>query len=202
MKQLISNIVLVLIAFCLHAEDGHGLWLRNKKALPLNVICSKTSATLNIAINELKQSWQGKIGASVTLSLVIDQSIKADGFILKENIVQATTEVGILYGVYELLRMQQTKQLIQTKLYNPSYQLRILNHWDNLDGSIERGYAGHSIFWRVDNPFTVTEKDKSLWQEYARANASIGINGSVLDNVNSAPEILSVDYLKRAKAIA
>jgi alpha-glucuronidase len=186
----------------LHAEDGHGLWLRNKKALPLNVICSKTSATLNIAINELKQSWQGKIGASVTLSLVIDQSIKADGFILKENIVQATTEVGILYGVYELLRMQQTKQLIQTKLYNPSYQLRILNHWDNLDGSIERGYAGHSIFWRVDNPFTVTEKDKSLWQEYARANASIGINGSVLDNVNSAPEILSVDYLKRAKAIA
>lgn len=202
MKQLISNIVLVLIAFCLHAEDGHGLWLRNKKAFPVNVICTKTSATLNIAINELKQGWQGTVGATVNLELVNDKSIKNDGFILKGNTIQASTEIGILYGVYELLRMQQTKHRIQTKLYNPSYQLRILNHWDNIDGTIERGYAGNSIFWRVDNPFTVTEKDVSLWQEYARANASIGINGSVLDNVNSAPEILTANYLNRAKAIA
>lgn len=202
MKHLISNIVLVLIVFCLHAEEGHGLWLRNKKAVPVKIICNKNSATIDIAIYELKQGWQGKSGATITLSLISDKTIKADGYILNAEEIQATTENGLLYGVYDLLRSQQTKQIFQTKISNPSYELRILNHWDNLDGTIERGYAGHSIFWRKENPFTVTEKDKSLWQEYARANASVGINGSVLDNVNSAPEILSIDYLNRAKAIA
>ncbi len=85
---------------------------------------------------------------------------------------------------------------------NPSYEFRILDHWDNPNGSVERGYAGNSIFWRKQDPFTVTTDDKKLWQEYARANASIGINGSVLNNVNASPSILTQDYLNRAKAIA
>ena len=100
------------------------------------------------------------------------------------------------------MRRQQTGQPIGEEIFNPSYEYRVLNHWDNLDGSIERGYAGRSIFWRKENPFVVTENDKMLWQEYARANASIGINGAVLDNVNASPLILSDEYLERVKAIA
>jgi alpha-glucuronidase len=107
-----------------------------------------------------------------------------------------------LYGVYELLRRQQTSEPINNEIFNPSYEVRILNHWDNLNGTVERGYAGHSIFWRKNDPFTVTDNDKKLWQEYARANASIGINASVLNNVNASPLILSTDYLNRAKEIA
>jgi len=73
-----------------------------------------------------------------------------------------------LYGVYEILRRQQTGQDLKEKIYNPSYECRILNHWDNPDGSIERGYAGLSIFWhKGDNPLVVTKNDKVLWQEYA-----------------------------------
>lgn len=202
MKHLFSNFILLLSALFLHAEDGHGLWLRNAKAVPVKISCSKSSATLQIAKNELQHGWQGKSGTTVSLILKNDNAIKGDGFRINENNVQANTEMGILYGVYELLRCQQTKQAVQNNICNPSYELRILNHWDNLDGTIERGYAGRSIFWRKDNPFVVTENDKLLWQEYARANASVGINGSVLDNVNAAPEILSVDYLNRVKTIA
>jgi alpha-glucuronidase len=87
-------------------------------------------------------------------------------------------------------------------VFNASYEFRILDHWDNLNGSIERGYAGNSIFWRKDNPFAVTDSDRVRWQEYARANASIGINGAVLNNVNASQLILSADYLARVKAIA
>ncbi len=202
LKHLIGIFILLIATIYLHAEDGHGLWLRTKKAIPVNIICSKSSATLNIAKNELQQGWIGKAGSSVTLTLKNDKVIKGDGYKLNENSIQANTEIGILYGVYDLLRRQQTNQSVKDEICNPSYELRILNHWDNLDGTIERGYAGHSIFWRKDNPFVVTENDKLLWQEYARANASVGINGSVLDNVNSSPEMLSANYLNRVKAIA
>ena len=111
--------------------------------------------------------------------------------------------LGILYGVFELLRRQQTGQSINNEVSNPSYERRVLDHWDNLDATIERGYGGNSIFWRNEkDSLTVNEKDKVLWQEYARANASIGINGSVLDNVNASPKILDGKYLKKVKAIA
>jgi alpha-glucuronidase len=117
--------------------------------------------------------------------------------------VQANTDPGILYGVYELLRRQKTGQPVKNVISNPSYELRLLNHWDNLDGTIERGYAGHSIFWRNEkDSLTVTEQDRILWQEYARANASIGINGTVLNNVNSSPRILAAGTLHKVKAIA
>ena len=203
MKIFISTVILTFALISLHAENGHGLWLRNKKSFPVNIVCAKNSATLNIAKQELQQGWHGKAGATVTLTILKkDKSLKDDGFKLSENNIQANTELGILYGVYELLRRQQTSQAVQNEICNPSYQLRILNHWDNLDGTIERGYAGYSIFWRKDDPFTVTEKDKSLWLEYARANASIGINGAVLDNVNASAQILTTNYLNRVKAIA
>lgn len=199
---LSSLLILIVTAFSLSAQDSHDLWLPDKKAVPVTVISADSSPTLAIAIQELKNNWQGKPGSAISLVVKPANSIKRDGFKLSQNSIQANSPVGILYGVYELLRRQQTGQIIKEEIFNPSYEVRVLNHWDNLNGSVERGYAGQSIFWRRDDPFTVTEKDKTLWQQYARANASIGINGAVLNNVNASQLILTPDYLNRAKAIA
>jgi len=202
MKAILFHLFFLLSILSLNAQDGHELWLRKKTPLPLTVISSKKSPTLDIAVQELKQGWQGNSGAAVTLILKNDKAIKGDGFKLGQNSIQANTDLGILYGVYELLRRQQTGEAITNEVLNPSYEFRILNHWDNPNGSVERGYAGNSIFWRRDSSFVVTERDKTLWQEYARANSSIGINGSVLNNVNASQLILTPDYLKRVKTIA
>ncbi len=202
MKLIIANILFLFSFLPLRAQDGHQLWLRDKKPKPVTVICKKNSPTLSIAKRELQQGWEGDANATVTLTLKKDKALKNDGFRLGKNTVEANTDIGILYGVYELLRRQQTSEPIKNQVFNPSYEVRMLDHWDNLDGTVERGYAGHSIFWRKDDPFTVTDRDKTLWQQYARANASIGINGAAIDNVNASPKILSADYLNRAKAIA
>jgi len=203
MRMFICTLVLFLSAFAAPAEDGHQLWLRGQSANQVRVICSGNSATLNIARQELQQGWQGKTGASIILKIKSDKSIKEDGYRLTAEGVEADTELGILYGVYELLRCQRTGRPVRNEVSNPSYERRLLNHWDNLDGTIERGYAGHSIFWRDEKDYlTVTEQDKSLWREYARANASIGINGAVLNNVNASPRVLAGKTLEKAKAIA
>ncbi len=157
---------------------------------------------LSLAAKELKAGWMGKSGASVKLVVNTDKLIKGDGFRLNSTGVQANTELGVLYGVYELLRQQRTSGSVAATVSNPSYERRILDHWDNLDGSIERGYAGRSIFWRGQTNLAVTDADRKLWEEYARANASIGINGSVLNNVNASPKMLGTDILQRVKAIA
>jgi alpha-glucuronidase len=199
----ITMLICIFLALNLAAEDGHRLWLRGQSTGSVNVICSKHSSTLDIAEQELKQSWQGKPSASLVLTVQPDTLIHGDGFKLSREEIQANTDVGILYGVYELLRRQRTGQPVDAILLNPSYEHRLLNHWDNLDGTIERGYAGYSIFWRNEKgDLSVSEQDKRLWREYARANASIGINGAVLNNVNASPQILSSKILKRAKAIA
>jgi alpha-glucuronidase len=202
MKQFFSVCLSLFITATLVAQDGHDLWLRAVKVHPVKVICSKKSATLSIATQEMQKGWQGKDNAVITLNITKDKNIKSDGFKLTENAVQANTDKGILYGVYEFLRRQQTGEAITAEINNPSYEVRILNHWDNPDGTVERGYAGHSIFWRSNDGLTVTAQDKKLWQDYARANASVGINGTVLNNVNAAPQILNADYLNRVKAIA
>jgi alpha-glucuronidase len=202
MKSVITSVIFLFSILFVNAQNGHELWLRPVKAKPVNVICKQNSPTLSIAKQELTDRWLGDANASITLVVKKDKALKSDGFRLGKNSVQANTDIGILYGVYELLRRQQTSEPINNEIFNPSYEVRILNHWDNLNGTVERGYAGHSIFWRKNDPFTVTDNDKKLWQEYARANASIGINASVLDNVNASPLILSADYLNRAKDIA
>lgn len=202
-KSIVGVVILLSVTLVLYAENGHKLWLRNESTGPVNVVCSKSSPVLTIARQELVLGWHGKAGATVVLKIKYDKVIKGDGFKLVSGGIQANTEAGILYGVYELLRRQQTGQAIQEEICNPSYERRILNHWDNPDGTIERGYAGSSLFWRKGNDsLVVTENDKILWQEYARANASIGINGAVLDNVNASPLMLTASYLNRVKAIA
>ena len=202
MKKIFSVLIFVFALFSVSAEDGHNLWRHNSNPKPVNVVCVKNSPTLTIARQELQQGWQGEAGASVSLRIKQDKAISGDGFKIGKNEIQANTELGILYGVYDILRRQLTGEVIKEEVVNSSYERRVLDHWDNPDGSIERGYAGLSIFWRKDNPFVVTENDKKLWLEYARANASIGINGAVLNNVNASPLMLSKEYLERVKAIA
>ncbi len=202
-RKLVLIITLFYLPLTILADNGHGLWLKKVKASPVNIIAAKKTAAINLAIQELQQGWTGKSGASFTLLIKPDAAVKFDGFKLSENSVQANNQWGILYGVYEILRRQQTGMPVQNgEIVNPSYQQRILNHWDNLNGSIERGYAGLSIFWKGDKNSNVTDDDKKLWAEYARANASIGINGSVLNNVNASPQMLSTENLQRLKAIA
>ncbi len=202
-KKALIIICILFVALNLHAENGHDLWFRAKSSGTVNIICSKSSATLDIAKKELKQTWQGKSGDTIALKVKSDPLIKGDGFKLSSSEIQANTDLGILYGAYEFLRRQQTGEAITEEIFNPSYERRLLDHWDNLDGTIERGYAGHSIFWRKGkDSLVVTEKDKILWKEYARANASIGINGAVLNNVNASPKMLTRDILTKVKEIA
>lgn len=197
--------ILILICFShlAMAENGHQLWLRKHGTNPVTVICKQHSPALNIALQELQQGWLGKAGASFSLIIKANPVTKGDGYEISATGIQANTDLGILYGVYDLLRRQQTGESTDNIISNPSYQRRILDHWDNLNGTIERGYAGNSIFWCTGaDSLTVTQNDLQRWKEYARANASIGINGSVLNNVNASPKILSSDYLKQVKAIA
>lgn len=204
MKNKLICFILLAFSLNLHAENGHSLWLRAKSLGTVNIVCTKSSPTLAIAKQELELGWHGQNGAKIVLTVKKDKAIENDGYKLSEDEIQANTELGILYGVYELLRRQQTGEaIIQNEICNPSYQRRILNHWDNLDGTVERGYAGLSIFWHDEEKgYAVTDKDRALWKEYARANASIGINGAVLNNVNSSKLMLTSECLAKVKAIA
>ncbi|CAN5436765.1 alpha-glucuronidase family glycosyl hydrolase [soil metagenome] len=131
-----------------------------------------------------------------------------EGFIIRSAtvagrralVVAANSDVGALYGSFALLRMLQTNTPVaQLALVSaPRIQLRMLDHWDNLDRSVERGYAGQSL-WEWDSlPGTLSPR----YRDYARANASIGINGSVLTNVNANAKVLTPEYLAKVAAIA
>ncbi len=113
--------------------------------------------------------------------------------------ITAPTDLGALYGAYHLARLSASGAQIPSHISeSPAFALRILNHWDNLDGTIERGYAGRSL-WKWDElPDVVSPR----YADYARRNASIGINATVLNNVNASPLILSTPYLHKIKALA
>src|SRR4029078_13000407 len=115
-------------------------------------------------------------------------------------VITGNSDVGALYGVFHFLRLLQTQQNIdQLRIIStPKIQLRILNHWDNLNRSVERGYAGLSIW----NWHTLPGYIDQRYIDYARANASIGINGTVLTNVNSNAMILTKEYLEKVAALA
>ncbi|MBV9987703.1 MAG: alpha-glucuronidase [Chitinophagaceae bacterium] len=202
MKSLAAIFCFCLLSLFSYAQSGHQLWLGNNTAEHVSVNIAASSPTLAIARQELEQGWHGKPGAMVSLRIVSDKAIKKDGFRLGATSIEAVNDAGILYGVYELLRRQQTGETIANELVNPSYEIRILNHWDNLNGSMEHGFGGPSIFWRRDGKLAVSDSNLLIWREYARANASIGINGTVINNVNANPSILTKEYLARVKAIA
>lgn len=206
LKKIIVLIFITIIYFPLFAEDGSRLWLRFKDVsdtpFSIQAHSEHKSPTINIAINELNKHWMGK-----DIELKINKKLKhlKDGYRIKDSgnkiILESSQDIGILYGAYHLLRLQSSdkealKNIDITEA--PSYDIRILNHWDNLDGTIERGYAGYSL-WKWDElPDILSPR----YEEYARANASIGINSTVLNNVNASPDILKDEYLNKIKALA
>ena len=183
-KSLIVLLVLTVFS-AVRAEDGHQLWLRYQPINKAKVITTLQSPTIDIILQELESYYRGE-----AIALKLDKTMPDDdGYRFDGSTLLARRESGLLYGTYALLRGDTQAES------HPAYQLRLLNHWDNLDGSIERGYAGNSIFeWFHLN--------KELIKEYARANASLGINGSVLNNVNASPKMLTTPYLKEVKQIA
>ena len=131
----------------------------------------------------------------------------ADGYVIRSatlagrraTVIASAGETGALYGAFHLLRLLQTGRSPAgvNVSERPRIDRRLLNHWDNLDGVIERGYAGRSLWW----PEGATEPPSRI-QDYARANASIGINGTVINNVNANPAVLTRPYLDKAAALA
>lgn len=188
-------------------SDGSMLWL-NKQGYNTCLVKGKTDkdATLSIAKDELTKYYKGK-----EVSIRVDPLLNlGEGYMLTDSSIIASSSIGILYGAYDLLRLQETGNLSHlSKTEKPAVNLRILNHWDNLDGSIERGYAGKSI-WKWDEiildkagEFKNISKDlRNRLITYARSNASIGINGAVLNNVNASPQMMTSEYLHKVKVIA
>lgn len=195
MKRFLLTIITALSFMNMMAEDGHRLWLRYDVSGTAQVEAPAGSPTISIAKSELENYFMGE-----QAMLRIDPTLPDDdGFTISGDdyrvIITAHHDIGLLYGAYEVLRLQATDNHITEQSQHPKFKLRLLNHWDNLDGSIERGYAGESIFeW--------FHLDENLIREYARANASIGINGAVLNNVNASPKMLTKEYLKEVKKIA
>ena len=201
-KNILLLLFISMMPFSLWAEDGSRLWLRldptEKKPI---VTAPHGNAVIDIATGELNSYWNGKL---VELRLKKKQKHLKDGYRINTTgdriIITAAQDVGLLYGAYHLLRLQQTGA--DTTAIDieeiPSYGIRILNHWDNLDGTVERGYAGYSLWQWDELPATLSPR----YESYARANASIGINATVLNNVNASPNILRTDYLEKVKALA
>ncbi len=194
MKRQFLLLAAVLLSCMAMAEDGSRLWLRYDE-----VNKAKVTGPECIAADELRKYYSGS-----EAQLVIDPAVADDeGYVISGSTVRAKTEQGLMYGAYALLRGE-------TGASKPFYKLRILNHWDNLDSSIERGYAGLSIFWALEDPKTRRTPDqwkpkpvnRELIKDYARANASIGINGTVLNNVNASPKMLTAIYIDKVKDIA
>lgn len=206
MKKTLLILFLFAWTLQLTAEDGSRLWLRADKGFQADVSCNIQTVTTDIAVKELREQWRDK--SSVFLGLYQTKELRGlgEGSYMIRRLpnrqvrIEAATEQGLLYGAYHLLRLQQMSQAdgdIQV-VEIPRYQHRILNHWDNLDRTIERGYAGRSLWEWESLPETILPR----YEEYARANASIGINGTVLNNVNASPQILSAEYLNKVKVLA
>ncbi len=155
--------------------------------------------TFAIAASELQRHFgSGK----VTLALAPENPTEPEGFIVRRTgdkwLLSASDPKGALYGAFYMIR-NSADGLPDYYHSSPAVPLRILNHWDNLDGTIERGYAGRSI-WKWDTP--LTDKDKDLYRRYGLINATTGINGTVLNNVNASPLMLSRRKLERVAEIA
>ena len=202
-----KKICLTVILFCLgvnthvFSDDGSSLWLCQKNGENTNVTSYSESATVQIATEELQSSLKN---FKVTLKQDFGASDKKEGYSIKfekgNYIISSPSDAGLLYASYHLIRMNETGEInsdINIK-ESPSYDIRVLNHWDNPDGTIERGYAGESLWKWEELPGVVSER----YQQYARANASIGINGTVLNNVNASPSILTSEYLEKVKVLA
>ena len=163
------------------------------------VLRSKASATTDLAVAELRKA-DGDL--SVVLERKAHKGLKSDAFRVEVRggsaKITSSSDVGLLYGAFHLLRLKACGLQGDTVLTEiPEHDFRLLNHWDNLDGTVERGYSGKSIFWPM-----AAGQDFSHVKEYARRSAAVGINGAVLNNVNASPKMLSTEILQQVKTYA
>jgi alpha-glucuronidase len=195
------------------------------------VLAGKASPTTQAALTELQKGLQGMSGNAPALSATVREGslvmatpaampelaaasspLRADlaavgkeGYLLRRTrlqghnvtLIAANSDIGLLYGAFAWLRAAATGAVLEAGSA-PKLQLRLLNHWDNLDRTVERGYAGASMWdW-----WALPEIADRRYTDYARANASLGINGTVLNNVNSKPEVLTAAFIAKAAAVA
>lgn len=236
MKKYLLSVLFTLSAFSSQAYDGHGLWLdtpvRTTAVTHGRIVAHgrKLTPTTLLAQQELSHGWTGEDDISLNLN---PRMGGGDGYRISmvragsgdrqqpAVTIEAGTDRGLLYGAFALLRMQNTGEIdrlvkaavgkaestVFDRTESPKFPLRILNHWDNIDGSIERGYAGRSIFWNCalhPESFFGSHPTKAALRvnDYARANASIGINGTVINNVNASPKMLTPAYVDSVRMIA
>jgi alpha-glucuronidase len=197
----------------------------------VTLVTGSHSPTLDAAQDELMRGLSGLLGAAPSTASAVDRdgaiivgtptslpliaslglpldTLGTDGYLIRSvqvngrraTVIAAQNDLGVLYGTYAFLRRIQTGESLSDLdvSSSPKLGLRILDHWDNLTDSVERGYAGSSIWdW-----WTLPDYVKPLYRDYARANASIGINGTVLNNVNATPNILRHEVLVKAAKLA
>ena len=201
------------------------------RAVARELVIQGGSPTLAVARAELERGLSGLLGAAPSISSDVNadgaivlgtpatshivaalnlplERLGPDGYLIRSvttggrraTVVAGNSDVGVLYGVFDLLRRIQTRQGLEQLdvIEAPKVKLRLLNHWDNLDRSVERGYSGQSIWdwWKLPDA-----KDPR-YIDYARANASLGINGAVLNNVNAKADSLTAPYIAKAAAVA
>ncbi|MEX2124090.1 MAG: alpha-glucuronidase family glycosyl hydrolase [Woeseia sp.] len=205
-------------------------WQSRYRPLAAAIVPAGDSATMQIAVAELQRGLAGLLQTEPAIEAVpgrgsiligtpanapaiaalklplhtlgreayLIRTVEIDGE--PATVIAANDDIGALYGTWHFLRLLQTEQPIDRLDIRdaPKVQLRLLNHWDNLDRTVERGYAGASLWdwWKLPD---VTDP---RYVDYARANASIGINGSVLNNVNASAESLTARYIGKAAALA
>jgi alpha-glucuronidase len=223
---LLPLALFALTAGAVRAEEGYRLWLRYDRLadgalraadaaavghIILATPAGTDSATIAAAREELATGLAGLLGSTPPVTLepaAADPALGAEGYRLAAAtrdgqpavVITANHDVGILYGAFALLRRIQTGGSLAhlAAVSVPQIQHRLLDHWDNLDRTIERGYAGFSLWeW-----FLLPDYVDPRYRDYARADASVGINGAVLNNVNADPLILTAPWLRKVAALA
>jgi len=222
MKIKLLLLILLAISFTSRADDGYRLWLkydaisnqnlRQEYVRYFNGINLQVTSTpiVETAIGELKVGLKGMLGIdklnqnSKGFIIKTDTKLKKEGFSIQEKngqlILSGGDDKGILYGIFDLLREIQQKHSLKniSKSESPKIAFRMLNHWDNMNGTIERGYAGASLWKWFELPETIEPR----YTDYARANASIGINAVAVNNVNASARLLTKEYLVKVKVLA
>jgi alpha-glucuronidase len=228
LRLIVAALAFASLASEAYAEDGYDLWLRYRPVETswrarysphaTGIVVQGSSPTLQVAASELERGISEMLGRRVVPSglkdgaivLATGQHIRGigdEGFAIRSTrlsghpvtLIAANRDIGVLYGAFALLRRMQTRQPLDnfSVADAPKLPLRMINHWDNLDRTVERGYAGPSIWDWASLP-----KIDPGYVDYARAEASIGINGVVLNNVNADPRALTPEYLAKAAALA
>ena len=218
MKRILAA---ALLCGALRAETGHDAWLRYTahQILPQTYMIGTPLPLIESAGQEWARAIRAMTGQSprrvdmaqdgtVVFTLLPDTILPADAYQLLTQVsngrrvtwVSAQNDRGVMYGMFALLRKIQLGESIDNlkEIVSPHAPLRWVNQWDNIDGSIERGYGGRSIFW--DNGHA--RSDLTRVSEYARLLASVGINGCSINNVNANPKLLSPEMLPDIARIA